>query len=456
MNKQWSNMQWQDDLRHFADLLVEKPYYLQKKTEYRLSLGISYLFSTLSVLTAFVFAADFTSKLIPESWISIEVRLGGAGIICFVLLYALELFKRNLWSEVFEAALKKSKLPFLAGLLAIALLSMSVYLSVKGVELFTRTSMDKEEVLTADYISQKSAIDQEFEKLIQKEQEDLAAYKASVSYRGKINIHNPTTRNVIEGHTRRIATLRNDWKLRQQELKDSHQQALTKNTVSTENTALKMMVFSFSVEILIAVLLYFIMYYRYRCLKESGFDPTRSLQLSNQIQPEEPSPTDGPGRKRYPKPEQENTGNVIAMRSRNDTATVNASTVGAQSPVLTGEVYSLAAEEKVLTPEVNPLTAEKKVLTGSGNSLFQVHRNNTPPIEQKDTPAEESELTSFYWKERTKLCEEIMDIEKRNLKVTNVALAKKYKCCESTIRNVRRAILEVPVNSSRQQMKINF
>ncbi|GAA4839787.1 hypothetical protein [Algivirga pacifica] len=478
MKKQWMLMQWQDDLQHFADRLGEKPYYLKKAKEYKIAIVLSYVFSTLSVLTAFVFAADFTSKLIPEDWLSVEIRFGIAGMVCFVLLYALELFKRNLWSEVFEAKLKKSGLPFLAGVLAVVLLSMSVYLSVKGVELFTRKSMDKEEVITANYQDQKAVVDQEFGALIQNEQKELADYKESVSYRGKINIHNKTTRNVIDAHTDRIATLRNDWKLRLQEIKTDHEQALTQNATSTDNMAFKMMVFSFSVEMLIAGLLYFILYFEYRCLKESGNDPKDNPQPLSMYTPDTPNPNDPGGRRTHSESQQESEGNVITMQHRNANQGNFTTTVSSYAPLLTGYQIPLAPQEQVLagganpflfnplagidkplTPSENPLTVKEKALTGKAHNRFEIHRNEEPQQEEEEQTKkkDKEDLIPFYWRERTELCHDLVDKAKGKLKITNVALAKKYKCSEATIRNVKRAIIDVPAEEQVQrQMKISF
>lgn len=107
-------------------------------------------------------------------------------------------------------ALLKNELDMLSigGILVMLLSSLfSFQLSIQGVKLLHK-NYDNTIVDTKQYFkSQKDSVISVYTALIQAKQNDLTGYKSSVSYKGKINIHNKTNRNVIDTYTNAINLL---------------------------------------------------------------------------------------------------------------------------------------------------------------------------------------------------------------------------------------------------------
>ncbi|MEN7547841.1 zinc finger MYND domain-containing protein [Rapidithrix thailandica] len=283
------------DMQAFAEIFREKPYWEQYKPKQRIALVLSFVCNALSIAAAFTFPFLQLAELLP--YVAEETAYFLSGLITLCLLVLLELGLRLELRYFFVGALKSNwqKInPF--SLLWVALLfSLSVFSSMKGAELFVLHTDTQQKVLLDNFQRDTVQINRGFLQRIAEEEKALAAYKASVSWKGKINMYNPTTRQVIAGHTSEIARLKADWRDGLQHAQGRYEQQAVEQKQFTHTAARVMMGVSLSVVSLFLLSMWYIYYFAHRSVLEeqNPQEASRPVPVTVPYEPERERPQIG-------------------------------------------------------------------------------------------------------------------------------------------------------------------
>lgn len=146
----------------------------------------------------------------------------------------------------------------------------SVILSVNGAkEIFARTNS-----LVSNYDKfsdfKKDSVSTHFDNFIHQKEKELTAYKKSVSWKGSINIANPTNKKVILDLNNEITLLNSDRRAALKQLTQENQKERNLLIEKTTFNTYLIVAFSGINELLILLMLWFIPYYDYKALKEKN------------------------------------------------------------------------------------------------------------------------------------------------------------------------------------------
>jgi hypothetical protein len=191
-----------------------------------------------------------------------------AGLLATAGLLLIEWLKHLLGTVGFRQYYRTTGFPWV-GVPALAIVTLSIGLSLQGVQRLHKVADRSEAQLTHSYQQQRDSLQQHYEALIAQQKKALTDFQASVSWRGKINLHNPTTARTID---RMNAELQKVSKHRQQAevgLETDYQQERQRLQSQHHFDRWAWLLLSALVEAAILACLWFGVYYAYRVQKEA-------------------------------------------------------------------------------------------------------------------------------------------------------------------------------------------
>lgn len=140
-------------------------------------------------------------------------------------------------------------------------LSLSIFLSVQGAKDIYKSLDTQTQKFTNHSQSKKDSIVKYYDTQIKNEKNELANFKNSVSYNGKINVYDKTTSTTIDKHTQTISNLQSQ---KSKELESFSKD--TKNELATINDNVNFniyfwLVLSLTIECLIILSLWFLIWF---------------------------------------------------------------------------------------------------------------------------------------------------------------------------------------------------
>ncbi len=260
-----SRIQQDSRLQRKAERLEEKYTYRPKleadKPLRYLALFGKYLFSLISIALAFYFVQSLFWEATRQEELSLLLAALILAFVEFLKHITLPKIANHyfLIQEQIKAALRSDrgfratdayrhlrtqqiKVPFL--IFNVALILLSVFLSVKGIQLYNEEKMAiKPTLIHTDslmlaYESKLEATQKMYDQQIQALQADEKAFKASVSWKGKINIYNPANRKLLSDYSDRLQTLAQEKKEALSRLQTERQSVL-KEAKSTNQSRLR-------------------------------------------------------------------------------------------------------------------------------------------------------------------------------------------------------------------------
>jgi hypothetical protein len=205
------------------------------------------------------------------SGMAAAVPLPLAVILALVLLVLVETLKGvtlGIGAKLAYTGAGLSALPLL--MLALAFAGASVFLSLQGAKALYQMADQTGATIAAAYDAKSDSLANLHQARAQAAKEELAAYKKSVSWKGKIDMYNAANKQVILSLTDRARLAENDQRTALAALAARQSTAITENTErATINTALWVWLAAAN-EALILLALWFGVYYRYRLAADSG------------------------------------------------------------------------------------------------------------------------------------------------------------------------------------------
>ncbi|MEK7253637.1 MAG: hypothetical protein AAB316_02760, partial [Bacteroidota bacterium] len=192
----------------------EKTFLERFKPHYQAANLASLVFQTLSALFAFTFAQRLAAGVLPQ-W-SPLANLVLSGLVAGVLLCGIEVFKRlclgsfvvsYIQSRALQSGVRAS---WLSLALNVLLIGLAVYTSTQGAKEFAQRQTDKSETIKGGFATQKDSLESSFQKQIEAEKKDLADFKKSVTWKGRVDMSNRKTESVIASHNNRLEQLQNE------------------------------------------------------------------------------------------------------------------------------------------------------------------------------------------------------------------------------------------------------
>jgi len=245
----------QNDVEKARERFEEKSYYHEWKGIKTMAQTFAAIMPTVSLITGILYVADLLGMLVPYS---IALVLG------FVLISGWEIGKSKLLSLCFTLVYKRSKAFLGLSLVCILFSIVSAYTSIEGANTAFSKVNNEVQMIEYDQAKQTAALSANYDSLIAIEDSSKRAYVLSVSWKGKININNKTTKGVIASHTEEIKRLReekND-KLSKQETMFDKLKGDAKD--SSGYKLAYVLVFVAIIELLIIACNWFPVYFEYR------------------------------------------------------------------------------------------------------------------------------------------------------------------------------------------------
>lgn len=186
----------QKQVQKSTEFYAQQPFVKENYGLFYLAKIFHFIFSIFSIITGFGFLyflfADYVFMVI-------------AGIMASLILFGLELVK----SIALQMSIKKMYQNRFSGLALFALMcvSASILFSVLGAkELFEHLDKSVQEHKTTQNNALKT-LTKEYDKKIAEEKQELQSFKESVSWQGKINLHDNNIAKNINGYLGRVDSL---------------------------------------------------------------------------------------------------------------------------------------------------------------------------------------------------------------------------------------------------------
>jgi hypothetical protein len=233
--------------KQFVDrgyLTTYKPYYLASKRGLWILQGASMLF-------ALSYVASLLVNLLPSF-----VPYWGVVGLSFVGLYFVEIGKKLTLTRSIDSILKRYS-DYFFYVLAVVFLAVSIYTSVSGLMQFSKQQTDKSVGINANYATKKDSIEKYYNAQIKTERTALNEYKRQVSYKGKIDMTNPTNRQTILDYEKRITSFNTQKTNALNDTKNDNSLILNENRNKTNIVSSEMFIVALINEIFIIVCLWF-------------------------------------------------------------------------------------------------------------------------------------------------------------------------------------------------------
>lgn len=218
------------------------------------------VFSAFSVITGTAFLYYLFASQLP---LILAVILSVAMLLIlelakafFARLMVKKLFLRSAQSPVFSA-------------IALPLFALSIFLSVNGTEMIYSNLDESKQELSGTFQAKKDSVNTYYDSLANIENSDFAAFKASVTYKGKINVYNPATKSRIQANTARLERYQTDKGKALSVLEKEYEKQEKARTAETGFARTTWIVISGINEALILACLFGLVWYQYRVSQEN-------------------------------------------------------------------------------------------------------------------------------------------------------------------------------------------
>lgn len=231
------------------------------------------LFHLFSILTAFTFL-----YLLFDSFIKVQVISGCLSIAILVF-----------WEYVKSTVLENSFISYYRGnasillpIIATVMLAGSVYTSLQGAkEYYNQTSTLVSDFETTNKVKLDS-IDSHYYTQIDVVKAEMAGFKKSVSWKGKINVYDKTIKASLKRFNNEIESLSKERETVVNEFSSASKKELKDVTGKAEFNLTTFIVLSGINEFLIVICAQFLVFYQYKLVRESEvFEPTETYELDN-------------------------------------------------------------------------------------------------------------------------------------------------------------------------------
>lgn len=257
----------------------QKPYVQEMYTLYALSGYARYFLGCISILTGCYFL--YSTSNLPMF----------INILLSATIFIIVEVAKNMTLETGFSLKGKGILKGMSnGLIAsgFVLLAMSVSFSFFGTErLHKITSNKKVNELKEKQRSELDSISNHYNSLIQKEESDLEEYKSNVTYKGRYNIHNTTTKQVIANSDAIISDLKMNLSEALKSSSASHITPMLELNSTQNQNKYVWVVISSIVEVFIFIIIWFRSHYLNRVFQENEIIEYYDINIeeSNYIQP---------------------------------------------------------------------------------------------------------------------------------------------------------------------------
>ena len=277
-----------------------RPYPERYQTRYHVANLGGYLCQAAGAALAFTFcyhtAQQFTPSLggnplggTPLGGLAPYVSALAAGLF----LLGLEAAKRDFISSFIKswlqskAALAGLRIAWPLLLLNGLLLSLSVFTSYRGAEQLAEAQADRSAIILNQQTQQADSLRAAYTAAIRAEEQALASFKESVTYMGRINIHNAAVRGKVQAHTHEIAQLKTELRTALAQLSAQTKVLLATNSSSTQQAALYVIWLSLLLEVSGLACIAYRYYFLHNCLvlAESAQLNVATASASQSIQP---------------------------------------------------------------------------------------------------------------------------------------------------------------------------
>ena len=266
----WKRFAKSERQARFAGIFQERDFGDVNLNLYRVAVLASYFCNFISIATGFAFVYLLLSELYGglPAWLNYLVF----GIVSSVFLLFLEYLKREIAGSTAISWLKHGKVGVLRVLVIVSLVSVSIFLSVKGAERFIRKvdqSVETERLKQAETLNFQS---KQYADAIQSQTDSLNAFKQSVSWKGRINVSNKTVAGTIDHFLGNIARLENEKAKSLSSLEKQFETQIADLTNASEDRANYMVWIALGNEVSCILLILWVYYYAFRSYVEQQFE----------------------------------------------------------------------------------------------------------------------------------------------------------------------------------------
>lgn len=260
------------------DTFREKSYLEQYKSLQSVVIAICGGLPLLSIVTGSFYLYSVMKSMLPHWSICILFSL--------VLLFMLEAIKGMVMRSMFIEYYKGSK-PFAMAVLALALVGGSMFTSVKGAENFYEKTERSTDYLSTFRMLQSDSVTRHYDSLITLERVALASFKKSISWKGKIDLSNKTTKAVIANHSNEIQALRDSKKAELGKIESEGQKVIDANKETVQEKLVYFLVIVCGFEIAILLCNWYLVYFQYRVSQEIDLVEGTLLKKTVQVNHED-------------------------------------------------------------------------------------------------------------------------------------------------------------------------
>jgi hypothetical protein len=291
-----ANTKLREKLANYEQEFVRKPYLIENQNLFLLAVYAKYVFAFISIASAFYFVFTVIFNAIPLEIVAV--------LLAVLLLVILEVAKFNVLPPLLKTWLKTNKLNRIWLIINILFISLSVYLSVKGIEKYAleqravRPTLINEDSLSKQLERKISKAEQTYDQQIHQIRQDKNVFKQQIEWQGKINLYDANTAQRLAAFDKQIETLQqqknarlNEYLLEKkqqlQKTQINNQTALIKAETITNTNTLYLVGLAFANEILALLCLFYGIFYKYRSLAEIDLlkNYSEHITLSSQDMP---------------------------------------------------------------------------------------------------------------------------------------------------------------------------
>ena len=258
----WKRFAKSERQARFAGIFQERDFGDANLNLYRVAVLASYFCNFISIATGFAFVYLLLSEFYTDlpAWL----RYLGCGIVSSLFLVFLEYLKRETIGNNAISWLKHNKISLPSLLIIVSLVSISIFLSVKGAEQFIRKVDQSVEQESLKQSTIKDSRSKYYAEAIQSQQDSLNTFKQSVSWKGKINISNKTVAATIEHFLRNIRSLEEEKTKAFETMEKQFETRLVAMKQKSEHRANYMVWIALGNEISCMLLIFWVYYYAFR------------------------------------------------------------------------------------------------------------------------------------------------------------------------------------------------
>jgi uncharacterized protein YerC len=228
---------------------------------------LSYITNVFSVGTGFTFLLLFCVQYIP-SFLSPTLTYFIAGAFTLIILVSIEYFKReSIYDYYVEGYLKNHQVFYISVFFNIGLITASVFLSVRGADLFVHVSDQNASEITQQAQQSQDSLYRHYQKLLVPYQQKVNHYSSLSQRRAEAHVWGRLTEEENQDLTFANAQIQKYETLQNQALSEAKQKFSDANLKAQDHTntdAQYMMWFAGLNELACILLIFFVHYYEYR------------------------------------------------------------------------------------------------------------------------------------------------------------------------------------------------